>query len=129
MTLDANADPALAWVFYDPNDDTDGSDTKIEFRSWNRALYKWNDIATVAVTGDISSDSRPTLSIGCDSSTGMFAVSSEHSDGKVRVFVSATTASPGPRRPHSARRCVAAGPSVALRGGNIYLAYVVDQRG
>lgn len=130
MTLDANGDPALAWVFYDPNDDSDGSDTKIDFRSWNRALYKWNDIATVAVTGDISDGFRPTLSIGYDSSTGVFAAASEHADGKLHVFVSTDNGVTWTQKAAlGSGDGSAAGPSVALRGGNIYLAYVVDFEG
>ena len=117
-------------VFYDPNDDTDGSDTKIEFRSWNRALYKWNDIATVAVTGDISSDFRPTLSIGYDSSTGVFAVASEHSDGELHVFVSSDNGVTWTEKAAlGSSDTSAAGPSVALRGGTIHLAYVIDHEG
>ena len=31
LALDTNGDPALAWVFDDPNGDSDGSDTKVVF--------------------------------------------------------------------------------------------------
>ncbi|MCU1234514.1 MAG: Fibronectin, type domain protein, partial [Candidatus Solibacter sp.] len=38
MVLDGNGDPAMAFIFYDPNADSVPIDTRIEFRSWNRAV-------------------------------------------------------------------------------------------
>ena len=39
LTLDGNGDPAIAFIWEDPNGDNDYSDTAVLFRSWNRAQY------------------------------------------------------------------------------------------
>src|SRR5439155_19712136 len=36
LVLDANGGPAFAFVFNDPNQDTDAADTQVLFPSWNR---------------------------------------------------------------------------------------------
>ena len=78
MTLDANGDPAFAFIFYDPNLDTDPSDTRLEFRSWNRAQYKWYDVVHAATNlGDVASHFHAALSLACDTVTNTFAIASE----------------------------------------------------
>ncbi len=42
LALDANGDPAFAFLFDDPNQDGDTGDTQLLFRSWNRAQFTWN---------------------------------------------------------------------------------------
>ncbi len=130
LALDTNGDPALAWVFEDPNGDSDRSDTKVVFRSWSRALYRWNDMTTVTVAGDIATSFRPSISIGCDPSTGVFAIATEYGDGSMRVFVSNDTGVTWSQKAAFTNEgSSASGPSIVLAGGNIHLAYTVDSQG
>ena len=77
LVLDGNGDPAFAFVFVDPNQDTDRTDTEILFRSWNRAQYTWNPVVKVGTVGDITSDNRLSISLAYDASANTFAIASE----------------------------------------------------
>jgi uncharacterized protein (TIGR03437 family) len=124
LAFDTNGDPILAWVFDDPNSDTDPSDTKIVFRSWNRASYQWNNTVDVAVVGDIATSFHQSISLASDQSTGAYVIASEKQDGSIRVFVSNDSgATWSQKASYTDANNSGTGPSVALRGGNLYLAY------
>jgi hypothetical protein len=75
LTADENGDPAVAFIWADPNGDGDNSDTTLYFVRWDRATYSWRSPVKVAVTGDIPSQNVEPASVACDSATGVFAVS------------------------------------------------------
>ncbi|MBS1857917.1 MAG: IPT/TIG domain-containing protein [Acidobacteria bacterium] len=130
MCLDANGDPAIAYIFFDPNTDTNPSDTRIEFRSWNRAAYKWNDLVRVGGTnGDTTSAFHQTLSMAYDASISTWAIAAETIGPGDSQLLTMFTSTDGVTW---TRRTVASGglrPSLQLAGGNLYLAYVVEQAG
>ncbi len=124
LVLDANGDPAIAFLFDDPNVDSDHTDTQLLFRSWNRATYQWNNAVVVGRVGDATSTFHQSTSLGYDASTNTFAVASETNQGEsILVWVStdggATFTSKATIKPDNG----SSEPSLALRGGNIYLAY------
>ncbi len=87
LTLDGNGDPAFAFIFYDPNTDTDPVDTRIEFRSWNRALYQWNPVAhAILNVGDVATTFHASISLAYDQSTGVFGIASETDNGPVVLY-------------------------------------------
>lgn len=51
IALDSNGDPAVAYLVYAPQDDPEKS--YLEFVSWNRVTYRWNDPRKVSMIGDI----------------------------------------------------------------------------
>jgi uncharacterized protein (TIGR03437 family) len=131
--LDANGDPAFAWVFYDPNADSDPSDTRIEFRSWNRALYKWNDIVhAVTNTGDIATQFSMTISLAFDTSNGTFAIANETGTGTIQLWVSTDSGVTWTRKntfDASANSAWYTTPSLALNNGTLHLAFVHSSEG
>jgi hypothetical protein len=129
LVLDRNGDPAFAFVFNDPNQNSDSTATELLFRSWNRALYKWNPIVNVATVGDIANSFRPSISLAFDSSTGVFAIAAENgNDNMLRVYTSSTGTSWTNKATIPSQNS-AYGPSLALAGGNLYLAYSVSAVG
>jgi hypothetical protein len=74
VTLDENGDPAIAFESIDPNGDGDKSDTEIRFVRWDRATYKWTEAVRVAVTGPLGDQNVNPIALGCDRSTGTFAI-------------------------------------------------------
>lgn len=132
MTLDANGDPAFAFVFEDPNQDSDASDTEVLFRSWNRAQYSWNSVVAIATVDDIAATNRNSVGIAYDRSTSTFVIASEYqtSGGAgVKVFTSADAGKTWTLKQTYATNAQSYGPSVALAAGRIYLAFNVDSIG
>lgn len=123
LTLDGNGDPAFAFLWDDPNGDTDHSDTTLLFRSWNRAKYTWNSFVQVGVVGDSATTFHLTDSLAYDSSTGTFAIACEHkADGSMDLFVSSDGIAWSKKKNFSYDDSTTA-PSLALAGGNLYLAF------
>lgn len=52
IALDENGDPAVAFVWVDPNGDKNREDTGVYLSHWNRAKYVWNAPVLVEVAGD-----------------------------------------------------------------------------
>ncbi len=130
MALDGNGDPAFAFIFYDPNQDTDASDSQLLFRSWNRAQYKWNDVVKVAVVGDAATTFSQTVSLAYDSSTGTWGLASERdSSSSIVLYTSTDGVTWTLKQNFNSGASSTAGPSLALRNGNIYFAYVIGNQG
>jgi hypothetical protein len=129
MTLDANGDPAFAFIFADPNLDSHYADSRIEFRSWNRALYKWNDIVHVTTIGDVATTFHAAVSIACDTSTNTFGIASQTEAGPLKVFISADGVTWTAKASFETSQDEVSGPSLALANGNIHLAYSVSSIG
>jgi uncharacterized protein (TIGR03437 family) len=130
MALDGNGDPAFAFIFFDPNQDTDASDSQLLFRSWNRAQYKWNDVVKVAVVGDAATTFSQTVSLAFDSSTGMWALASEKNQSEsIVLYTSPDGVAWTLKQNFNSGQSSTAGPSLALKNGNIYFAYVIGNQG
>src|ERR1035437_9754986 len=133
LALDGNGDPAFIFIWDDPNGDGDHSDTQLLFRSWNRAHYAWNPVVKIAAVGDVANSSKVVTSLAYDSSTNTFAAASEaasSSDSFLNLFVSADGGTTWTlKNSFKSSETTAIGPSVALRQGNIYMAYEIDTVG
>lgn len=81
VALDENGDPVIAFEWYDPNGDGDGSDTEIRFVRWDRASYRWAPPVRILVTGEMNDQNENPFSIACDS--GTLAVLSQKGDDLV----------------------------------------------
>lgn len=133
MTLDGNGDPAFAFIFEDPNQDGDASDTEVLFRSWNRAQYQWNGVVKVAAPGDISATTRNSVSLAYDAGTGTFGIACEDILGN-NYAIDLYTSTDGVAWTKktalvSPNGNAVGGPSLALANGNVYLAYNEDDAG
>jgi hypothetical protein len=76
MALDASGDPVLAWLYLDPNADSDASDSELWWLRWDRAHYMWTAPAKLAVVGDVGSTGMygPGFRLAVDRTTGALAV-------------------------------------------------------
>jgi uncharacterized protein (TIGR03437 family) len=131
MTLDSNGDPAFAFIFYDPNGDSDAADSRLEFRSWNRALYKWNDIVDVvkAIGGDTTSHFTLTQQLVYDAGISTFVLATELTDAAYNAQVVIYTSTDGVAWTKKTSYAQASVPSVAMSGGTIHLAYLDNSAG
>jgi uncharacterized protein (TIGR03437 family) len=130
--LDGNGDPAFAFVFYDPNQDSDPSDTRIEFFSWNRAAYKWNPVVhAISNLGDTGTTFHQALSVAYDASTNTFGIAVEQNQGDaIPLYLSTDGGTTWTRKTtFSASGDSVSAPTMAFTGGNIHLAYVVSSTG
>ena len=89
LAFDEIGDPALAFIWTDVNGDNDNSDNTLYFVHWDRARYTWKPSVKVAVTGDIPAQNVDPVSLACDRTSGVFALSYPVAGAQgVRVAVS-----------------------------------------
>jgi hypothetical protein len=74
LAFDENGDPALAWLWFDPNGDGDSSDTALYFVHWDRAKYQWRTPVKVATVGNLNSGNVEPVSLAFDGETGNAAL-------------------------------------------------------
>src|SRR4030095_1649975 len=87
--LDANGDPAMAYLHFDPDNNSDSSDSALNFISWNRAKYRWNAPVKVAVTGDTETNTpRLGICLVSDSTGRHFAIAHMTGTRDVRIALS-----------------------------------------
>ena len=130
LTLDGNGDPAFAFIWEDPNADNDYSDTAVLFRSWNRAQYTWNPVVKVGVITDSATTFRQSVSLAYDASASTWGIAAEHNDdGSLDLFVSSDGATWTKKKNFSYGNDSTYVPSLALAGGNVYLAFVRNYAG
>jgi len=75
LAFDENGDPAVAFLWMDPNSDGDYTDSTLNFVRWDRARYAWKTPVKVGVAGGIAYQNLAPVSLACDGATGMFVVS------------------------------------------------------
>lgn len=74
LAFDENGDPALAWLWFDPNGDGDAADTALYFVHWDRAKYQWRAPVKVATVGNLNSGNVEPVSLAFDGETGNAAL-------------------------------------------------------
>jgi hypothetical protein len=74
LTFDENGDPALAWLWFDPNGDGDFADTALYFVHWDRAKYQWRAAVKVATVGNLTSGNVEPVSLAFDGESGNAAL-------------------------------------------------------
>lgn len=123
MVLDGNGDPAFAFVYDDPAGTGDTTKDQVLFVNWNRAATKWNAPVAVATVGDIATIFHSSLSLAFDSSTGVWGIASEvAATSAIAVYTSNDGVAWTLKRTFTAANALY-GPSLAMAGGNVYLAY------
>ena len=133
VTLDGNGDPAFLFIFDNPNNDGNRKINPLLFRSWNRAQYQWNPVVKVGVVGDVATTGRTITSLAYDSSSNTFAAASESADPNggtdIQLYVSTDGGATWSLKTTISSDNSEMGPSVALAGGNVYMAYMTDGHG
>ena len=128
--LDANGDPAVAFVYADPNGDGRYDDTEIRFVSWDRAAYRWKEPVFVATVGNW--DPRPPvpgLAFARDAGSGTYGAAwvdpankivhlALSKDGGATWSVKTLLSDPKP----------VAGPSLVFWGGQAHFTVASDGR-
>lgn len=124
IALDENGDPALAFLWFDPNGDGDVSDTALYFVHWDRAKYAWRNPVKVATVGNIPSQNVEPVSLAFDSSTGLAALAYpvNGQDGLTVAQSKDAGMSWQPAVVTAGLEGPVASTSLALAGGRIYLA-------
>ena len=78
LALDANGDPAIAFLWINPSNSGNGIDSVVYFVGWDRAHYKWKAPVQVDVCGNTyQSGGNITLSLASDPSNGMLGLAYE----------------------------------------------------
>ncbi len=122
VTRDENGDPALAFVWADPNGDSDPVDTEVRFVRWNRATYAWTKPVRVAVTGDLPSQYVEPISIACDPDTGAFLIATSVGKAGVNVAISRDAGATWQTTVVQPAETAAASTAIAVSAGTVHLA-------
>jgi hypothetical protein len=88
MALDANGDPAVAYLITDPDNNDDAADTSLHFVAWDRATYAWKPPVTIGVVGVSDWNLRAGLSLAFDASTNRFGLAHMVGQNELRVAFS-----------------------------------------
>jgi hypothetical protein len=128
--LDSNGDPAVAYVYNDPNGDGKGDDTQLMFVSWDRAAYRWKEPVVVATVGNF--DPRPPapcLSLTRDAQTGTYGAAwVDPGDNKtVHMALSHDDGATWAVKTAFNNAQTSAGPNLAFFGGRAYLTLEQDK--
>jgi hypothetical protein len=124
--LDENGDPVIAFEWFDPNGDGDGSDTEIRFVRWDRASYKWASPGRILVTGEMNDGNETPFAIACDRDTGTLAVLSQKGDGVIYALSTdrgmTWNTTPGPKNAGGLRAT-----SLAISSGQVHAAAIGNE--
>ncbi len=127
LALDGNGDPAFGFLWADPNNKQDYTQTQLMFRSWNRAQAKWNPVVSIAVVGDVSTGGHASTSLAYDSATNTWALACEDSTDSVRLYTSKDGGVTwGLKRTFSG---YVSSPSLGAAGGIFYMVFNVGGQG
>ena len=124
MALDANGDPIFAYIFRDPNRNNRPEENQLFFGGWDRASYSWRKPLQVDVIGRISQFGL-SISLAADAATGQLALASAREGNLPSVALSSDNGKTWTIHavPRVKGELEAAGCTVALANGAIYLAY------
>lgn len=125
MVMDANGDPALAYITLDPNGDGENTDSELFSITWNRAHYTWNAPVKVDVVGEVvTRGSTLPFSFARDASSNAFAILYMVKTNEVRIALSSDGAASW--RTSTAATSAPEGsitsPSLALASGKVHAA-------
>lgn len=124
LAFDENGDPALAFVWFDPNGDGDSSDTGVYFVHWDRARYQWRSTIKVATVGNIPSQNVEPVSLAFDGGTSN-AVLAYPVDGHDGITVAVSKDAGATWQPSAVTAGLdgtVSSTSLALAKGRLYLA-------
>ena len=128
VALDGNGDPAVAFVYADPNGDGNYADSEIEFVAWDRAGYRWRTPVSVGVVGNY--DPRPPVagvSLAHDASTNAYGVVWTDTDNHgVNLAISQDGGKTWKVKKALTDTRSMGGATLALAGGNLHLAVQQD---
>jgi uncharacterized protein (TIGR03437 family) len=136
LALDANGDPAIAFMWINPSNSSNAIDSVVYFVGWDRANYQWKSPVKVDVCGYTNQNSSNiVLSMAADPSNGMLAMVYQKSlntnNGDQLSLALSTDAGATWKLqavPVNGTDSVNY-PSLALAGGQAYLAFWNDTSG
>lgn len=132
MILDSNGDPALSFLWVDPNVDGDNTDSQLYFMSWNRAQYQWNAPVQIATVGDIDAHTLVPISLARDASNNVLGIAYlVAADSGYRIDLATSTDGGAGWKPQTVATSAdqLQEPSLGMAKGNVHLAFYHDTVG
>lgn len=138
MTLDGADDPVVAWVWSDPNGDTDRFDSTLQFARWDRCAGAIGAPATIDTVGAVD-ENQPSrnVAIARDAQTSAVGVLYQKATRAAQTVITdvvLATSQGGPWTKTTLSRHIqqdqgieaSRAPALAMRGGKVFAAYHQD---
>jgi len=124
LALDSNDDPIIAYVFDDPDKDSNREDSQLFFLSWDRAHYQWKQPVLADTTGEIDNNTGQTqVSLARDASNNLLGIAYQKEPG-IWLALSSDGGATWSTEPVFRGDNLEAGvPSLGMAGGKIHVAY------
>jgi len=130
LALDSNDDPIIAYVFDDPNKDSNRDDTQLFFLSWDRAQYRWKQPVLADTTGQIDNNTgQIQVSLARDASNNLLGIAYQKGEGIWLALSSDGGATWSTEAVLRGDNLEAAVPSLGMAGGTIHVAYFLHAEG
>jgi chitodextrinase len=126
LTLDANDDAAVAFVYLDPNRDTREDDNTFYFVAWDRARYAWKEPVLVDEAGRIvNGTDQVQVSAARDAATNTLGIAYQKNNNEVWLALSSDGGATWTKRAvhRNARENFCGLPSLAMRDGRLHLVW------
>lgn len=125
MVVDANGDPALAFLFLDPNSTGNLSENTVYFVRWDRGSAQWRAPVAIDRAGNINRNgSIRALSLAWDANTNTFGIAYTKADREIWLATSSDGGFNWSTQAATARDANSvAGPSLGMARGRFFLSY------
>jgi hypothetical protein len=124
LALDDKDDPMIAYVVYDPNGDSNQSDSTLNFIRWDRAKASWKQAVVVDVVGAlVTNPPNRQVSLARDAATGALGIAYMKGEQQVWLAQSSDGGANWTKQMIESNDYTMDNPVIAMRGSAIHIAY------
>ena len=130
LGLNTNEDPVIAYVFNDPNKDTNPDDSVLCAVGWDRARYRWRPPFSIDTVGQTDVNPGNQVAMARDTGTNSLGIVYQKANSEIRLALSDDGGLTWrTEQVHQADKNVVSLPMLAMHNGSISVAYYHQYNG